>query len=67
MESGLRQHRFASQERFCNVISQVYSPPVMAIRTIAESYNKSSIGYALHLREYPLREERSAGPLIVPA
>jgi hypothetical protein len=39
----------------------------MAVSTIAEGDDESSVGNSLHRRENPLREERSAGPLIFPA
>jgi len=67
VESGLRQDGFTGEERFRHFLGKIDSPPVMAIRTIPKCHDKTGIGDALHRREYPLREDRSAGPEIVPA
>jgi hypothetical protein len=61
------QHRLTSEKRFGDLLGQVGRPPVMTVCAVPESHNEASIGNALHRREYPFREERSAGPEMVPA
>lgn len=67
MKGGLRQNRFASQQRFGDPSGDAYSPVVVLIIPISEGDEKPGIRNALHERENPLRFERSFGPRTVPA
>ncbi len=67
VKSGLGQDGFTGEKRFRHFLGNIDGPPVMAIRTITKRDDKTGIGNALHRPEYPVREDRSAGPAIVPA
>jgi hypothetical protein len=67
MEGRLRQHRFACQERFRNALGDVHRPGMKTVGAIAKSHDQAGVSNGLHDRANPLREERSGGPLILPA
>ena len=67
MKGGLRQNRFASQQRFGDPGGDTHSPFVVSIIPIGKGDEEPSIRDALHERENPLRLERSLGPRTAPA
>ena len=67
MKGGLRQNRFASQQRFGDPSGDAHSPVVVLIIPISKGDEEPGIRNALHERENPLRLERSFGPRTVPA
>ncbi len=60
------QHR-RSGACVCDLRCQVESPAVIPVAPIAKGDEKAGIRNRFHLRENPLRAERSAGPSIFPA
>jgi hypothetical protein len=67
MKGGLRQNRFASQQRFSDPSGDTHSPVVVPIIPISKGDEEPGIRNALHERENPLRLERSFEPRTVPA
>ena len=67
MKGGLRQNRFASQQRLGDPSGDTHSPVVVSIIPVSKGDEESGIRNALHERENPLRLERSFGPRTVPA
>jgi hypothetical protein len=68
LKRNLREHRFASQKRIPNRNSaaNLAGPLMIPVRLIKERNDKTSISDRSHFLENPLRDERSAGPLIDP-
>ena len=67
MKGGLRQNRFASQQRFGDPSGDTHSPFVVSIVPISKGDEEPGIRNALHERENPLRLESSFGPRTAPA
>lgn len=68
MKSGFGEHRFASQDRPCDLLSYLRRPLVILVCLSSERHKQASIGDGIHPRENPFREETSLGPpLITPA
>src|SRR5579863_7529115 len=67
MKGGLGQHRLTGDYGLSDVLGNVYSPCVMMVSLIAERHDEASVGDGLHRREKPFRDDKSDGPLILPA
>src|SRR6266403_1358230 len=55
------------QKQFRNSLGHAYCPVMVAIFAISEGHNKAGIRNALHRREKPFRDDKSAGPVKAPA
>src|ERR1700685_699008 len=66
MERRLAENRFTSQQRLFESAGNSRRPRMMAIIAIAYGHDKTSVGNSFHPLEYPLRDERSGGPLSAP-
>ncbi len=67
MECGFRQHRVAGQQRLIDAFGDVDRPGVVTVVPVPESDDESRVRNSLHRRVNPFREERSRGPLSLPA
>jgi hypothetical protein len=67
MKGGLRQHCLPGDERLSDVLGNVYGPCVMMVSVIAAHHDEAGVGDALDRREKPFRDDKSDGPLILPA
>ena len=56
------QHRFTGQHWPTKLASNIGCPRMMRVARFHESNQEPRIHNGIHLREYPLREERSGGP-----
>src|ERR1700722_3084263 len=66
MECRLAENRLTSQQRLLESGGDFRRPVVIKIIAIANGNDKTGIGDSSHPLEYPLREERSGGPLSAP-
>src|SRR5437868_13142084 len=67
MEGGLGEDRLAGEQRSFNLLCHRSRPAVVRVVAIGEGEQKAGVSDAFHLREKPLRRERSAGPSTAPA
>jgi len=67
MKGGFGQHCLTGNQGLSDVSCDIHCPRMVMVPLIAERYNKAGIGDSLHRRENPFREDKSGGPLILPA
>src|SRR5579872_1194475 len=67
LKCSFGQNSFAGEKWLMNLLRNANSPFVMLVMSIPKSNKKPSICNADHPFEKPLREDRSAGPTILPA
>jgi hypothetical protein len=67
MKGSFRKDGLACQKWFSDSTGELASPPMMLIVAIPECDKEASVGDTFHRLEKPLREDRSGGPLILPA
>ena len=67
VKRSLSQHGFTGQQRLGYPFGNPDCPVVVIIVAIREHDEKTCVGDGLHLRENPLRLERSVGPATAPA
>ena len=68
MKGSFGQNGFAGQYRPHHSFRNFNRPRVVRIMDFQEGHQEAGVGDGVHLREYPLRDERSGGPpLMMPA
>jgi hypothetical protein len=67
VKCGFGENRFSRQERLANLPANAAGPFVVGVVAIRESDQETGAGDRPHLRENPLRPDRSAGPATAPA
>jgi hypothetical protein len=67
VKGRLSQDGLTGQERLRDTLGDSNRPPVVTVATICERNQEAGVGYPLHERAKPLRDERSLGPRTAPA
>jgi len=67
MKCGFGQNSLAGQNGPSNSLCHFESPIAKLVSRTNQSYEEPGVRDDVHLREKPLREERSGGPITVPA